>query len=164
MLEIYCCYCFYDVCLISYDNDDTCTDLYKRLKRHILNQFETKKKKGFCGCSLCKVHNYRDIWFLRLLNGFSNQKRSGFCLEHVKNCLKNMDFSYFFSVLRKDCTNILLYTASGKVYQSCYFYWQDGRLALADFCDQCKITLMQRFSSHKISSNNNAMFHSKSVG
>ena len=68
MLEIYCCYCFYDVCLISYDNDDTCTDLYKRLKRHILDQFETKKKKGFCSCSLCKAPKYRDIWFLRLLS------------------------------------------------------------------------------------------------
>ena len=57
MLEIYCCYCFNDACLISYENDDVCNDLYKRLKLHIQNQFELKKRLIFVVLAFAKLLN-----------------------------------------------------------------------------------------------------------
>ena len=162
MLESHCCFCFFDVCLVSYELNDTYPTQFRRVKDCLNKRFEAEKRKGLCGCSLCKPPKYTTIWNVRLYCP-TKEYRYFSCLEHVKYSLTDTIIEPFFAkILSNDCSsNIVLRSLAyhdSVDFPSCYYYWKNERLTERDFCGSCKLYLMRNFFLKKISAENNAVF------
>ena len=134
-LEVSCCFCFFDDCLLSYEKKDSFQQTFKKLWNVIDKEYEAEKAKDLCTCSICKPPRYcLKLWNFRTYS-MIREYRYFACYDHVIKSLKNasMTVKNKFDLHGVCCHKALFKSSYERYMNTCYFYWVGNLINIFGF-------------------------------
>ena len=145
-MEVFWCYCFFDICCLSKIKNEEFNDLGLWLSTHMTKMYADRKKKGFCRCSACRPCRLRtnSMWVLRTLGDKAAaiaEKRFVVCKDHVERIIDNMELNICEKINVSggcQCKPLFSKRYTGE-HPSCFYCYQEEITTLFGFCTACKV-------------------------
>ena len=165
MIVIYTCFCLFDVCLLSYQNQDSYRRFIQRIFSFLQGKYLNEKKQGQCGCSLCRPSRYSQGYWKQHLHSYDNNHQEYYvcCHFHAYRCFKDISLRVrhvnFLNTIFLN-HDLLSQFHGNDIHLSCLSYYFNDILTLDSFCPPCKRCYLRSeyFSVQEISVNRNDVF------
>ena len=137
MVEIRCCYCFFDKCCISSYRKETFGQLVERIDKLLGSHYEKEERKGLCSGSIRPTRFcIGNSWILKTRDSLLNEKRYIVCRDHIERIIDNIVLSVCQEVYaNKQCLISDKYFDQYRIKKkpSCFYFYMEDLIALSEF-------------------------------